>query len=321
MRIALITDAWFPQINGVVTTLDHVRRELEDAGHTFLVIHPGLFRTIPCPKYREIRLSVLPGRKFRRLIREFGPQAVHIATEGPLGLAGRRYCRRRGLPFTSSYHTQFPLYLKKYFWVPRRFTYALMRWFHNSAVRTLVPTPSVRDELTARGFKSIRVWTRGVDTALFKPHGKGFFTDPRPIFLYAGRVAHEKNIEAFLCADLPGTKVVVGNGPAMTRLVREYPRVKFVGFKHGMDLARHVAAADVFVFPSKTDTFGIVMLEAMASGLPVAAYRVTGPIDVVKNGVSGVLDDDLAKAALGALELDPERCRDYALEFSWKRCA
>jgi glycosyltransferase involved in cell wall biosynthesis len=317
----LITDAWLPQVNGVVTTLHHIRRELEAAGHQFLVVNPELFRTVPCPRYPEIRLSVFPGRKLRRLLDEFAPQAIHIATEGPLGLAGRRYCIRCDVPFTTSYHTQFALYLKTYFGVPVRWIYRLIRWFHSAARRTLVPTPSIGRELEAQGFRNLITWTRGVDAELFKPYGKELFADARPIFLYCGRVAHEKNIEAFLAAELPGTKYVVGDGPAMNSLIGAYPKVRFVGFKHGVELARHVAASDVFVFPSLTDTFGVVLLEAMACGVPVAAYPVTGPIDVVKHGVTGILDDDLARAARGALELDAQACRDYAMQFSWRRCA
>jgi glycosyltransferase involved in cell wall biosynthesis len=320
MRIALVTDAWFPQVNGVVTTLNNVRGYAERCGHAVLVINPSLFRTIPCPKYPEIRLSMLPGRKLRRLLDEFQPQAVHIATEGPLGLAGRSWCVKRGKPFTTSYHTQFAHYLKIYFGIPRGGTYAAMRWFHRRAARTLVPTPSVGRELESRGFRNIVVWTRGVDTELFRPHGKEFLADARPIFLYAGRVSAEKNIEAFLDANLPGTKYVVGDGPLMNAMIKRHPRVRFVGFKHGIELAKHFAGADVFVFPSRTDTFGVVMLEAMASGLPVAAYPVTGPIDVVKQGVTGVLNDDLATAARKALELSPQTCRDDALGFSWARC-
>ncbi len=321
MRIALITDAWFPQVNGVVTTLNNVRTELERDGHEMLVIHPSLFRTVAAPRYPEIRLSLLPGRLMRGMLREFAPQAIHIATEGPLGLACRRFCRRAGLPFTTSYHTQFAHYLKIYFGVPRGWTSRLVRWFHGAAERTLVPTAAVGRELESRGFRHLVTWTRGVDTELFKPASRHLYPDPRPVFLYVGRVAHEKNIEAFLKLDLPGTKVVVGDGPAMNELIRRYDRVRFVGYKRGQDLAAHIAAADVFVFPSRTDTFGVVMLEAMACGLPVAAYPVTGPIDVVSDGVSGVLHEDLRLAALKALEISPAGCRQYALGFTWRRCA
>ncbi len=321
MRIALITDAWFPQVNGVVTTLNNVKSELERDGHSMLVVNPSLFRTFAAPKYPEIRLSILPGRKMRSMLRDFQPQAIHIATEGPLGLAARRYCIRRRLPFTTSYHTQFAHYLKIYFGVPRGWTYRAVRWFHGAAQRTLVPTPSVGRELESRGFRNIVVWTRGVDTDLFKPRGKHLYIDARPIFVYVGRVAHEKNIEAFLKLELPGTKVVIGDGPAMNEMIRRYENVRFLGYKYGVDLATQVSASDVFVFPSVTDTFGVVMLEAMACGVPVAAFPVTGPIDVVKHGVVGALGDDLRRAALDALKCSPEACRQYALGFSWRRCA
>jgi glycosyltransferase involved in cell wall biosynthesis len=321
LRIALVTDAWFPQVNGVVTTLNNVKVELERDGHELLVINPQLFRTVACPKYSEIRLAMLPGRTLRRMLRDFRPQAIHIATEGPLGLCARHYCGRQRLGFTTSYHTQFAHYLQIYFRVPRSWTFALLRWFHGRAQRTLVPTPTVGRELEARGFRNIVAWTRGVDTDLFKPRGKHLLADPRPISLYVGRVAHEKNIEAFLKLDLPGTKCVIGDGPAMIELVRKYPKARFLGYKHGVELSAHISAADVFVFPSRTDTFGIVMLEAMACGLPVAAFPVTGPIDVVKQNVTGVLNEDLADAAIAATKLDPEACRQYALGFSWRRCA
>ncbi|MCC6906606.1 MAG: glycosyltransferase family 1 protein [Phycisphaerales bacterium] len=321
MRIALVTDAWLPQVNGVVTTLGHVVRQLEAMGDEILVINPQLFRTYPLPRYPEIRLAWLPGRKMRRMLREFNPQAIHIATEGPLGIAARLHCGLRNIPFNTSYHTQFPQYLEKYAWIPASWTYRVMRWFHGRANATLVPTAHVREELEARGFANVRVWTRGVDADLFKPGDKDFLPGDRPISLYVGRVATEKNIEAFLEADVPGTKYIVGDGPARPGLQRKYPNARFVGVKKGEELAKHYAAADVFVFPSRTDTFGVVMLEAMACGVPVAAYPVTGPIDVVAPGVSGVLHDDLATAIRGALKVDPASCLKYAQGFSWKRCA
>jgi glycosyltransferase involved in cell wall biosynthesis len=249
------------------------------------------------------------------------PQAVHIATEGPLGLAGRRYSRRNRLPFTTSLHTKFAEYLRVYAFIPEAVTYRLMRWFHGAAERTLVPTRSVKEELETRGFSNIVQWTRGVDTNLFRPREVAFYDLPRPIFLYAGRVAAEKNIEAFLSLELPGSKVVVGDGPGKPNLERSYPEVHWAGFRFGEDLARHYAGADVFVFPSLTDTYGVVMLEAMACGLPVAAYPVTGPIDVVQPGLTGVLDEDLREACLGALDLGPSACRGFAELNSWRRCA
>lgn len=316
-----MTDAWLPQVNGVVTTLGHVVRQLEAMGDEVLVINPQLFRTYPMPRYPEIRLAWFPGRKVRRLLREFKPEAIHIATEGPLGIAARFYCGRHRLAFNTSYHTQFPQYLKKYTGVPAAWTYRVMRWFHGRANATLVPTARVKEELDEQGFANVLVWTRGVDTDLFKPGDKSFLPGERPIMLSVGRVAREKNIEAFLEADVPGTKYIVGDGPARAGLERKYPDAHFVGVKRGEELARHYAAADVFVFPSRTDTFGVVMLEAMACGVPVAAYPVTGPVDVVSPGVSGVLDEDLVTAIRGALKIDPRSTLEYAQGFSWRRCA
>ncbi len=324
MKIALVTDAWHPQINGVVRTLSSVQRELEAAGDKMLVINPGLFRTFPCPRYPEIRLSLLPGRGVRRALDQFQPEAVHIATEGPLGLSARSFCLRRRWPFTTSYHTQFPHYLRVYSGIPRGWTYRAMRWFHGKAQRTLVPTPSVKHELDARNFTNVVVWTRGVDTSLFRllpDSDRNLYPDERPVFLYCGRVAQEKNIDAFLNADLPGSKWVVGDGPTLPSLQRKHPNVRFCGYRKGAELAAHFAAADVFVFPSRTDTFGVVMLEAMACGLPVAAYPVTGPIDVVRQGETGILDEDLAKAARQCLSLNRQNCRTFAESMSWGRCA
>ena len=321
-RIALLTDAWEPQVNGVVRTWQHVIAECEKRRHEFLVIHPGMFKTVPTPRYPEIRLALRPNPKAFRLLDGFQPEAIHMATEGPVGRAGRAYCRRRGLPYTTSYHTQFPHYLKAYFGIPRTLTYRFVRWFHGPAEAVLVPTANVKKELDAHGFTNVRVWSRGVDTDLFQPCPKTLFADlPRPIFLYAGRVAVEKNIGAFLGLDLPGSKVVVGDGPVKAKLQRRHPDVHWAGYRFGDDLARHYASADVFVFPSKTDTFGVVMLEANAAGLPVAAYPVTGPIDVVKQNVTGIVDDDLRAACLRAADLDPADCRAYALKNSWARCA
>lgn len=322
MRIALITDAWKPQINGVVTTLEQVTTLLRQQGHELLIVHPGQFRTFPLPRYPEIRLAIAPARRLKQQLTDFAPDAIHIATEGTLGFAARRFCLRRRWRFTTSYHTQYAQYGRQYFRIPTRWSYAVLRRFHNAATRMLVPTPSVQRELRSRGFTNAVVWTRGVDTERFRPAAeKNLYHRPRPIFLFCGRVAREKNIEAFLHADLPGTKVVIGDGPAMASLRPRHPRVVFTGFQTGDDLARHMAAGDVFVFPSRTDTFGVVMLEAMACGLPVAAYPVTGPIDVVRPGVTGVLHEDIAIAAMQALLLDPRDCRAQALECSWDRCA
>ncbi|HUF74244.1 MAG TPA: glycosyltransferase family 1 protein [Gammaproteobacteria bacterium] len=319
MRIAIVTDAWRPQVNGVVTTLTRTTEGLEAKGHEVVVASPTGYRTIPCPSYPEIRLALWPGRRLQRALDDAAPQAIHIATEGPLGAAARRYCLARGLSFTTSYHTRFPQYLKKRLPVPEGWTYRYLRRFHGRAERTLVATEHMRRELTARGFANVVIWSRGVDTDLFRPMDRGFLDLPRPIAIYAGRVAIEKNLEAMLEADLPGSKLIVGDGPDLEKLRRRFPEVRFVGYKFGEELARHLAAADVFVFPSRTDTFGLVMLEAMACGTPVAAFPVTGPIDVITDGVSGALDEDLAAAVRRALRLEREDCRRAALERTWER--
>jgi glycosyltransferase involved in cell wall biosynthesis len=319
MRIALATDAWSPQTNGVVHTLSITVAGLEQAGHIVGVVEPATFRTVPCPTYREIRLAILPYRELAKRLDRFAPDAVHIATEGPLGLAARRWCRRRGRPFTTSYHTQFPEYLRARAPIPVSLTYAHLRRFHGAASRTLVATPSMLRQLADRGFRNLALWSRGVDTTLFRPRAKDTrLALPRPLWLYFGRVAVEKGIEDFLQLDVAGTKLVVGGGPAEAELRTRYPDAVFLGFHHGEALAELVAEADVFVFPSRTDTFGLVLLEAMACGVPVAAYPVTGPIDVVENGVTGVLDPDLRSAALAALKLDPAACRRHALRFTWE---
>ncbi len=321
MRILIASDAWFPQINGVVRTLATVVSELEAMGHEVLVVHPGLFRSVPCPTYREIRLAVLPGRKLRRLAQDFGPQALHIATEGPIGLAARSLCSALDWPFTTSFHTRFPEYIYKRLRLPTSVTYRGMRWFHGGAQRVMVATASVEDELRARGFDNTVRWSRGVDTELFRPREGDFYDLPRPIHLYVGRVAVEKNIEAFLKLELEGSQVVVGDGPQLQELQKRFPRAHFCGKKEGEALAQHYAGADVFCFPSRTDTFGLVLLEALASGVPVAAYPVSGPVDVIGKAPVGVLDEDLRKACRAAASLDPSACRDFATKFSWTACA
>ncbi len=324
MRLALVTDAWAPQINGVVRSLTRVVEELSALGHEVMVVAPDRFRTLPCPGYAEIPLAVAPGRKLRRLLDDFAPEAVHIATEGPLGWAARAHCRRRGWPFTTSFHTRFPEYVEARTRIPARHGYALLRRFHAPAARTMVTTQTLRQELTGYGFRNLVLWSRGVDTELFRPRPKDALDDlelKRPIFLYVGRVAVEKNIGAFLDLDLDGSKVVVGGGPSLNTLRARYPDAHFTGAKVGEDLARHYAAADVFVFPSKTDTFGLVQLEALACGVPVAAFPVPGPRDVIADQPVGVLDEDLRAAATRALEIPSERCRAFALRFSWANCA
>lgn len=322
MKLLIVTDAWHPQVNGVVRTLTTTRAELERLGHKVEVIAPDRFRTIPMPTYPEIRLALAPGRRVRRMIEEAQPDAIHIATEGPLGFAARRYCLKHKLPFTTAYHTRFPEYVRDRAPVPLSLSYAFIRRFHAPAHSVMVATASIEADLERRGFTNIRRWSRGVDTDLFRPGPKDLFAHlPRPIFISVGRVAVEKNIEAFLSLDLPGSKVVVGDGPQLAELKAKHPGVTFVGAKHGEDLARHYAAADVFVFPSRTDTFGLVLLEALASGLPVAAFPVPGPLDVIGDSPAGVLSEDLRGACLQAVGIDPTVCRDHALGFSWQSCA
>jgi glycosyltransferase involved in cell wall biosynthesis len=321
MNIVLVTDAWSPQINGVVRTLTHTCAELRRLGHTVNVIEPGLFRTLPCPSYPEIRLAVFPRRRVHAILDAAQPDVVHIATEGPLGWAARAWCRKRRFPFTTSFHTQFPEYLWLRTRLPLALGYRLMRWFHAPARAVMVATPTVYRHLAARGFDNLALWSRGVDTQLFHPRAKTLLQGARPRFMYMGRVAVEKNIEAFLQLDLPGSKYVVGDGPDLAMLRRRYPGVHFTGFKTGDELATHLANADVFVFPSRTDTFGLVLIEALACGVPVAALPVQGPIDIIEHGVTGCLDEDLRSAALGALQIDPLRCRAQALNYTWEACA
>lgn len=319
MRIAIITDAWRPQVNGVVTTLGRTVSELETMGNEVLVVAPDQFRNFPMPTYPEIRLAAFPARKLRCKLDAFAPEAIHIATEGTLGQAARRYCRKRGLRFTTSYHTQFPEYLRKRLPVPLSVSYAFLRRFHGAAAQTMVATRHMKESLEARGFGNFVTWERGVDTNTFKPLAEKVTNRDAPVWVYAGRVAVEKNLAAFLELDLPGSKRVVGDGPQLKEYRDRYPGVDFVGYRFGEELAATIAAADVFVFPSLTDTYGLVMLEAMACGLPVAAFPVTGPVDVVRNGETGVLDDDLRAAALAALELSREKCREFALTRTWRR--
>jgi glycosyltransferase involved in cell wall biosynthesis len=275
-------------------------------------------RTIPCPGYPEIALAIRPYRKIRHQLDALQPDCIHIATEGPLGLSARRYCLKHAFSFTTSYHTQFPEYLNKRIPLPLPVSYAFMRHFHAPAIRTMVATPGQEKLLRHWRMGNIVRWSRGVDTELFNPEERADTGLPRPVFTYAGRVAVEKNIEAFLELDLPGSKCVIGDGPCLQGLRDRYPGVLFTGYKFGRDLARQLAAADVFVFPSRTDTFGLVMLEAMACGVPVAAFPVTGPLDVVTHGRNGILNEDLQQAALAALKIDRGHCRDTAMKYSWE---
>ncbi|MGD8999767.1 MAG: glycosyltransferase family 1 protein [Granulosicoccaceae bacterium] len=320
MKIAIATDAWAPQTNGVVTTLNKTAAILEKEGHEIEFITPQGFKTIPMPGYPSIRLALRPYNKIAERLDDCCPDAIHIATEGPIGAATRKYCLKYRLPFTTSYHTQFPEYIRLRVPIPLWLTYSFLRRFHSKAQRTMVPSQSMQQRLSDRGFRNVVVWGRGVDADLFKPTDKGLLKDERPVFMYVGRVAIEKNIEAFLQLDLPGAKYVVGDGPDMQVLQQKYPDAVYTGFLYGHELANHLAAADVFVFPSLTDTFGVVMLEAMACGTPVAAFPVTGPTDVVIDGVTGCLNSDLREAALEATKLDPANARAYALAHSWQDC-
>jgi len=317
LRILLATDAWTPQVNGVVTTLRYTIRGAENEGHVVETIGPDRFRSVPCPSYPEIRLAINPQRRFAALARDFAPDAVHIATEGPVGLAARRFCIRHRLAFTTAYHTRFPEYVHARIGLPVGVAYTWLRRFHAPAKAVMVATRALHADLEQRGFENLVRWSRGVDTDLFCPGSRIENDWRRPVFMCVGRVAVEKNIEAFLRLDLPGTKVVVGDGPQRTSLQRRYADAVFTGAKIGDALAAHFRSADAFVFPSRTDTFGLVLLEAMASGTPVAAFPVTGPIDVVDQGRSGILDHDLRDAALGALALDRAAVRAHALRFSW----
>jgi glycosyltransferase involved in cell wall biosynthesis len=320
MKIATVTDAWHPQVNGVVRTIEATNRELALAGHETVVISPLSFRTVACPGYPEIRLSLLPYRRMARLLREAAPDALHIATEGPLGSAARRYCLSHGLPFTTAYHTRFPQYLKAMYGVPESWTYRFLRWFHGRAERLLTPTPHVERELAQWGIANVARWTRGVDLDVFQPVAPSLLLQglPRPVFLCVGRVSVEKNIDAFLDLDLPGTKVVAGIGPELEALKRRHPETHFVGVLSRPELAQLYSGVDVFVFPSRTDTFGLVLLEALACGTPVAAFPVQGPLDVVGGSAVAVLDEDLRKAALSALRIDRALCRAHAEGYSWK---
>lgn len=321
MKIVIVTDAWEPQVNGVVRTLKQTVHHLSEMGHDVSLISPEGHRTIPCPSYPSIPLALFPKRKVFADLDSINADAVHIATEGPIGMAARRWCLRRKVKFTTSYHTQFPEYLRLRLPIPLRWSYTWLRRFHGRAEKTLVPTRSMQSNLQKHGFSNVHVWGRGVDTTIFTPDNPQKIDLPKPILLNMGRVSIEKNIEDFLRQDIPGSKVVVGDGPDLEMLKKRYPEVLFTGAKFGKELASWVAAADVFVFPSKTDTFGLVLLEAMACGVPVAAYPVTGPKDVVTDGVTGILNEDLAEAITIALHLNPQDCINYAKQHSWKVCS
>jgi glycosyltransferase involved in cell wall biosynthesis len=326
VRIAIVTDAWSPQVNGVVRTLQSVRNELTAQGHDVLIVSPDLFYSMPCPTYPEIRLAFASTGSVGRMLEDFSPQAIHLATEGPVCLAARRWCLARDFPFTTAYHTQFPDYVAARTGVNPEWVWRYIRWFHSPAQSILASTASIADTLKAHGLTQIRHWGRGVDLSTFgdpvpDPAIRALARDGKgPIQLYVGRVAIEKNIEAFLTATHPGTKVIVGDGPALASLKAKYPDAHFLGPKFGSDLAAAYAAADVFVFPSKTDTFGLVMIEALACGTPVAAYPVTGPVDVLTLE-TGAMNDDLDQAIAEALTRDRAACRAYGQGFTWAKSA
>ncbi len=322
LKIVIATDAWKPQLNGVVRTLDTLGKILTGLGNEVLYITPQDFNTIPMPTYPDIKLAVLPNRKVAKMINDFKPDAIHIATEGTIGRAARRFCLRRGYPFTTSFHTRFAEYVHERFNTPISWGYAVLKDFHKYGEALMVATPGMKEELEGLGFENLKLWARGVDTNVFTPGDRSFLDHlPRPIFLYVGRIAVEKSIEDFLDLDLPGTKLIVGDGPQTEELKKKYTDAVFTGPMFGDDLVKHYAASDVFVFPSRTDTFGLVNVEALASGVPVAAYPVRGPVDILKDAPAGcgALDDDLGAACMRAYEnRNPEECRAHAQKFSWE---
>jgi len=322
LKIVVVTDAWKPQLNGVVRSLETLGDILETFGNEVMYITPDKFKSVPMPTYPEIRLSLFPNRKVAKLINDFRPDAIHIATEGPLGRAARRFCQRRRYPFTTSFHTRFAEYTYERFRIPVDWGYAVLRDFHKSGEAMMVATPGMREEMEARGFKNIRMWPRGVDLEAFVPGDRSFLDQfERPIWLNVGRLAVEKGMDDFLSLDLPGTKLIVGEGPQRAELEAKYQDAVFVGPKYGEELTRYYQGSDVFVFPSRTDTFGLVNVEALACGVPVAAYPVRGPMDILADAPPGcgALDEDLKAACLEALEnRDPEACRAFAETFSWE---
>jgi glycosyltransferase involved in cell wall biosynthesis len=320
MRILVATDAWHPQINGVVRSLSMMAEAAKTFGVDVSFLSPQSFRTFAMPSYPDLRVAVPYPARIARLIADARPDSIHIATEGPIGLLVRRYCRKQGLPFTSSFHTRFPEYVSARLPVPESWIWAALRAFHRPSKAVMAATPALASELRMRGFRNVVLWPRGVDARQFHPRTVDLGL-PRPVFLCVGRVAVEKNLEAFLDLDLPGTKVIVGDGPALIALARKYPQAVFLGARQGEALAEAYAAADVFVFPSKTDTFGLVLLEALASGLPVAAFPVTGPRDVIGSAPVGALHDDLRIACLSALHISPRACLAFAVEHTWEASA
>jgi glycosyltransferase involved in cell wall biosynthesis len=321
MRVLIATDAWHPQVNGVVRTLTSLAASARGLGVAVDFLTPEGFPSFALPTYANLRLALPNRREIARRIQAAAPDAIHIATEGTIGASVRAYCLRHGLPFTSSYTTRFPEYISARVPIPESWSYAVLRHFHSAATVTMVSTVSLMSELRRRGFRNLGMWTRGVDTDLFAPHRAIAQDLPRPIFLTAGRVAVEKNLEAFLSLDLPGSKVVIGDGPQEAELKRRFPQTVFLGLRSGPELAGLMASADVFVFPSLTDTFGVVQLEALACGVPVAAFPVTGPKDVIANNPIGALNEDLRIACLDALHMSRDACRAFALTRSWETSA
>jgi glycosyltransferase involved in cell wall biosynthesis len=320
MRIFIATDAWRPQVNGVVSTLERMTQAAAEFGAKFDFLTPQGMWTAPMPTYPDIRLAITSLGRIKQRIEEADPDHIHIATEGPIGWLTRRYCLKHKRTFTTSYHTRFPEYIKARIGLPERLTYAGLRYFHAPSAAVMAPTAFIGDDLTRRGFSRVRLWTRGVNHALFRPRANPVLDLPRPIFLSVGRVAVEKNLEALLDLNLPGSTVVVGDGPARAWLQRRYTHAHFLGAMQGEALAKVYASADVFVFPSRTDTFGIVLIEALASGLPVAAFPAPGPIDVVGPG-AGVLSEDLRAACMEALTIPREAAREYSMRYTWKESA
>jgi glycosyltransferase involved in cell wall biosynthesis len=321
MNVLIATDAWHPQINGVVRTLEALFRSVTRQGAVIALLTPEGFPSLKVPTYPGLRCAIPNQREIARRIARADPDAIHIATEGPIGIAVRHYCLRHGLPFTTSFTTRFAEYVSARFPVPASWGYAALRHFHAAATATMVSTPSLKNELEGRGFSDLRMWSRGVDTDLFHPDRAARLDLPRPIFMNIGRIAIEKNLDAFLSLDLPGTKVIIGHGPQEAELAARYPDAVLLGAMSGETLATHLAAADVFVFPSRTDTFGIAQLEALACGVPVAAFPVTGPLDVIGDAPVGVLGEDLRQACLDALAVSSTACRRHALGYSWARSA
>jgi glycosyltransferase involved in cell wall biosynthesis len=320
MRLLVATDAWHPQVNGVVRTLAMMAEAARALGVDVSFLTPQSFRTVAMPSYPDLRLALPYRAKIARLIEAARPNSIHIATEGPIGLLVRHYCRKHGLPFTTSFHTRFPEYISARLPVRESWIWAALRRFHGASQAVMAATPALANELRARGFRNVVLWPRGVDARLFHPRQADLGL-PRPVFLCVGRVAVEKNLEAFLELDLPGTKVIVGDGPARAVLARKYPQAVFLGARQGEELARAYAAADVFVFPSRTDTFGLVLLEALASGVPVAAFPVTGPRDVIGTAPVGALNEDLRAACLSALTISPKACLEFAAGHTWEASA